>query len=217
MIRLTVAWVMNDIKPEKRWQAWIDESVSSAVARHWHPEHAAFLEHVDMDGKTMLDLPEGRLVMPGHAIETAWMLLEVAQKQNDANLRDTAIEIILSSLELGWDKECGGLRYLLNIDGSPTHPLEADLKLWWPHGEALYALLLAADLTGRADLLEWYERVHEYSFNAFPDREFGEWFGYLNRDGSPVFTAKANGWKGFFHLPRVLFRCVQQLDGKNNE
>ena len=39
-----------------------------------------------------------------------------------------------------------------------------------------------------------------------------EWLGYLNRDGSPVWSAKANGWKGFFHLPRILYRAYQLLD-----
>ena len=81
------------------------------------------------------------------------------------------------------------------------------MKLWWPHGETLYALLLAWSLTGRADLAAWYDTVHEYTFSHFPDPEFGEWFGYLNRDGSRVWTAKANGWKGLFHLPRILYRC----------
>ena len=79
----------------------------------------------------------------------------------------------------------------------------------WPnaHCETLYALLLAWNLTGRDDLAQWYEKVHQYTFSYFPDLKHGEWFGYLNRDGSRVWTAKANGWKGFFHLPRILYRC----------
>jgi len=50
-------------------------------------------------------------------------------------------------------------------------------------------------------------------FAHFPDRQYGEWYGYLNRDGSPTFTAKADGFKGFFHLPRVFLRCHQLLGG----
>ena len=101
---------------------------------------------------------------------------------------------------------------ITNFDWTPTHSLESDLKLWWPHGETLYALLLAWDLTGREDLAAWYEKVHDYTFSHFPDPEYGEWFGYLNRDGSRVWSAKANGWKGFFHLPRILYRAYQLLD-----
>ena len=104
---------------------------------------------------------------------------------------------------------------MTNVDWTPTHELEADLKLWWPHGEALYALLLSWLHTGREDLKAWYQKVHDYTFTHFPDKKYGEWYGYLNREGSPVWRAKANGWKGFFHVPRVLFRCYQLLNTKS--
>ena len=98
----------------------------------------------------------------------------------------TAVDIVLASLEHGWDQEYGGLNYVTNIDWTPTHELGANLKLWWPHCETLYALLLGWSLTGRQDLWQWYEKVHEYTFAHFPDPEYGEWYGYLDRDGKPV-------------------------------
>lgn len=211
MIRITVAWVFNEISPETRWEEDITLSVNSILEKHWKPELGLLLESVSPDGKALLDLPEGRMVHPGHAIESAWMLMEIARRRKDAALMKTAIDITLASLEFGWDQQYGGVRYLRNLDGTPTHPLEADLKLWWPHGETLYALLLAWAYTGRDDIRRWYEKVHHYTFSHFPDPEYGEWYGYLNRDGSPVFTAKANGWKGFFHVPRILLRGYQLL------
>ncbi len=125
----------------------------------------------------------------------------------------TAIAITVASLEKSWDDKYGGMRYLANLDGTPMFPPQADQKLWWPHAEALYALLLGWAATGRDDLATWYYRIHEYAFSHFPDCEFGEWYGYLNRDGSVMFTAKANGWKGFFHLPRVFLRNYLLLAG----
>ncbi|MCL5019284.1 MAG: AGE family epimerase/isomerase [Patescibacteria group bacterium] len=211
MIRITVVWVFNEILSDNRWEEDITLSVKSILEKHWKPELGALLESVSPEGKTLLDLPEGRMVHPGHAIESAWMLMEIARRRKDESLMKTAIDITLTSLEFGWDQQYGGVRYLRNLDGTPTHPLEADLKLWWPHGETLYALLLAWAYTGRDDIRKWYEKVHHYTFSHFPDPEYGEWFGYLNRDGSPVFTAKANGWKGFFHVPRILFRGYQLL------
>ena len=212
MCRITVAWVYNEVRPDPRFERDLAVSAESIVQRHWKPEIPALLENVALDGSPMLDLPEGRMAMPGHAIESAWMLMEIAKKCNDASLLKTAVEIVLASLEHGWDREYGGLRYVTNIDWTPTHELGANLKLWWPHCETLYALLLGWSLTGRDDLWQWYEKVHEYTFSRFPDPQHGEWFGYLDREGRPVWTAKANGWKGFFHLPRVLFRCYQLLD-----
>lgn len=211
MCRITVAWVFNELRPDPRFEIDLSRSVNSIIDRHWKPELGALLENVAMDGAPLLDLPEGRMFHPGHAIESAWMLMEIARRRGNRPLLDTAVDITLASLEHGWDTEAGGLRYITNIDWTPVHDLGADLKLWWAHCETLYALLLGWDLTGREDLERWYEKVHDYTFNNFPDPEHGEWFGYLNRDGSPVWTAKANGWKGCFHLPRVLYRAFQLL------
>ena len=211
MCRLTVAWVFNDLWPEQRFMDDITLSYQSILNRHWKADRKALLENVAMDGSPLLDLPEGRMFHPGHTIESAWMMMEVAHKWNHESLMVTAIDILNAALEQGWDVEYGGIRYITNIDGTPCHNLEADLKLWWPHSEALYALLLAWADTGLPEIQKWYERVHDFAFNYFPDPEYGEWYGYLNRDGSKVWTAKANGWKGFFHLPRALLRCYQLL------
>jgi N-acylglucosamine 2-epimerase len=47
------------------------------------------------------------------------------------------------------------------------------------------------------------------SFRHFLDREFGEWYGYLRRDGRVSVPLKGNTWKGPFHLPRMLWYCWQ--------
>ncbi len=145
-------------------------------------------------------------------MESAWMMLEFSDRDQDQLAIETSIDVILASLETGWDQEMGGIRYFMHVDGSPCHNIEADCKLWWPHAEALYATLLGWKLTDRRELATWYEKIHSYTFSHFPDEEHGEWYGYLNRDGSPIWTAKANGWKGFFHTPRVLYRVYQLLD-----
>ena len=81
-----------------------------------------------------------------------------------------------------------------------------------PEGSKDRARRQFASSTAADELWRWYERVHDYTFTHFPDPEHGEWYGYLDRDGRPAWTAKANGWKGFFHLPRALFRCYRLLD-----
>lgn len=211
MIRLTVAWVLNELRPEARWEADLTASAESVIGRHWKPELDALLENAAPDGSTMFDRPEGRLIHPGHAMETAWMLMEVARRRGDSPLMEAAVAITLSSLARGWDDEFGGVRYLVNVDQSPTYPAHADMKLWWVHAEAIYAALLGYVCTGNEQLGRWYERLHDYSFNHFCDAEHGEWYGTLNRDGTVVHTAKADGRKGFFHIPRFLFRSYQLL------
>jgi N-acylglucosamine 2-epimerase len=212
MCRITAAWVFNEIRPMPRFEEDLKLSADSIVRKHWKPELSALLENVAPDGAPLLDLAEGRMFHPGHAIESSWMLMEIARKRGDRQLLETAIDIVLAALEQGWDAEYGGLKYMTNIDWSPTHELGANLKLWWVHTETLYALLLGWSLTRRMELWQWYRKIHDYTFGHFPDPEFGEWFGYLDRDGRPVWTAKATAWKCFFHLPRALLRCHELLN-----
>lgn len=56
-----------------------------------------------------------------------------------------------------------------------------------------------------------HAQVHDWSFGHFPDREHGEWFGWLHRDGSLSSRAKGSMWKGPFHLPRCLWYCWRLL------
>ncbi|XP_073655075.1 N-acylglucosamine 2-epimerase isoform X3 [Tursiops truncatus] len=45
----------------------------------------------------------------------------------------------------------------------------------------------------------------------FRDPEYGEWFGYLNREGKIALTIKGGPFKGCFHVPRCLAMCEEML------
>lgn len=49
-----------------------------------------------------------------------------------------------------------------------------------------------------------YESLAQYGFSRFPDKKYGEWFGYLHYDGTLANLLKGNLVKGPFHLPRML-------------
>jgi len=95
------------------------------------------------------------------------------------------------------------------------NPSEHDMKLWWPHNEALYATLLAYHLTGAEKYEKWYEKLHEYVYARFPDTQHGDWFKYLHRDGTISSTVKGNRWAGPFHLPRMQYNCWKLLGEMN--
>jgi N-acylglucosamine 2-epimerase len=121
------------------------------------------------------------------------------------------------SLELGWDTEYGGIYYFKDVYNRPCEQLEYDMKLWWVHNEALIATLTAYALTNDEKYADWYEKLHEYIFSHFPDQEFGEWYGYLHRDGSVSHTQKGSLWKGPYHLLRCLMLCESILDALLNK
>jgi N-acylglucosamine 2-epimerase len=126
-------------------------------------------------------------------------------------MRALLLDSIEGALEFGWDREYGGLYYFMDVDGLPPLPLEANMKLWWPHTEAIYASALAYSLTSEQRFLTWLERVDAYAFAHFSDPAHGEWFGYCDRRGDLTNTAKGNNYKGCFHVPRMLLLSYQAL------
>jgi N-acylglucosamine 2-epimerase len=169
------------------------------------------LENVAPNGE-FSDSFEGRLLNPGHAIEAMWFVMDLAVRNKDQQLAQTAAERCLQMLEYGWDQKHGGIFYFLDSKGQPPQQLEWDQKLWWVHLETSIALLKAYRLTKKQDCWSWFEKVHQYTWSHFPDPEHGEWYAYLNRTGEVLLPLKGGKWKGCFHVPRGLWKCWQELE-----
>jgi N-acylglucosamine 2-epimerase len=210
MILLATTQELRRVDSNPLHEEVIDHALEEIANNFVKPEYQALFEVVGPNGEK-LDSPEGRCLNPGHAIETSWFMMTEALHRGDDGVMKKALDILNWSLERGWDNEHGGLFYFVDIEGKPTEQLEWDMKLWWPHTEALYALLLAFRITGDERYSEWYERVHAWSFRHFPDSQHGEWFGYLHRDGSLASRLKGSQWKGPFHLPRALLYGLKVL------
>jgi N-acylglucosamine 2-epimerase len=181
--------------------SFIDNAIDEVFSYFVKPEKKALFETVGINGELM-DSPEGRCINPGHAIETAWFILEEGRHRKDKGMIERALPIIDWSLERGWDDRYGGMFYFVDAEGKQPEQLEWDMKLWWVHNECIYATLLAYHLTGDRKYEDWFGKVLTWTLDHFPDREYGEWFGYLHRDGTVALDLKGSTWKGPFHLPR---------------
>jgi N-acylglucosamine 2-epimerase len=186
----------------------IDESLDQILRLHLDRERHAVFERVYPDGSHP-DCMEGRLLTPGHALETLWLVLNTAEQRGDRAMIDDVAPVMLWVAERGWDEQFGGFLYYQDYEGFPTEKLESSMKLWWVHVEALMAFLLAYRLTGEEVYESWFRKVHDWTWTHFPDHKDGEWFGYLNRRGEIELTLKGGKWKGFFHIPRALMNCSQ--------
>ncbi len=191
----------------------IEESIDEIRRDFLKKEFRCLLETVGPKGEFIDDF-DGRMINPGHSIEAGWFILREARlRGDDAELVRLGTTIIDWSLELGWDNQFGGLLYYRDARGlSPTEYWQ-DMKFWWPHNEAIIATLLAHQATGQAKYEQWHRRVHDWTYAHFPDREHGEWYGYLRRDGQVATPLKGNMWKGPFHLPRMQWYCWKLLEG----
>ncbi|CAF91264.1 unnamed protein product, partial [Tetraodon nigroviridis] len=182
------------------------------ILQHIQRNGTAVLENVSPEGA---ELPgcQGRLQNPGHALEAGWFLLQFSAEQGDQELQRTAIDKFLEvPFKDGWDKDHGGLFYFLDVDKLCPTQLEWNMKLWWPHCEALIAFLMAYRQTKKPELLQRFFQVYEYTFSHFPDCEGGEWFGYLSPEGKVALDFKGGPFKGFFHVPRCLHMCESILE-----
>jgi N-acylglucosamine 2-epimerase len=189
----------------------VDTCVRELFSLFLDAERGLLRENVSPDG-TPVDCFAGRLVNPGHGIEAMWFLMDIAERRGDADLVSRSVDVVLKTLEFGWDSEHDGIFYFRDIAGKPPEQLEWDQKLWWVHLETLVALAMGYRLTGRQECLTWFRKVHEYSWARFADPEYGEWFGYLNRQGEVLLPIKGGKWKGCFHTPRGLYMCMRQFE-----
>jgi len=187
------------------------DSYAARVMNHFvRPDREVLLEFLT-DKYEELPSNAGTFVMPGHAIESMWFVLHRARHRGDQPLARCAAEIIRWHLEKGWDPEYGGIFLGTDAEGHEPFLPHADKKLWWPHTEALYALLLAHHLTGENWCMEWYDKVHEWAFSHFPMPEVGEWRQRLTREGIPTTEVIALPVKDPFHLPRVAILIMRLL------
>lgn len=190
----------------------IDRYIDEIRRYHMHEELGTVLETVGPDGE-FLDHFDGRTLNPGHAIEASWFIMQEARERgNDPDLLRTGLTILDWMWERGWDQEHGGITYFVDVKGLPVQEYWHDMKFWWPQNETIIATLMAWRLTGDEKYARRHQLIHDWTYARFPDREHGEWFGYLHRDGRLSSTIKGNTYKGAFHVPRMELVCWKLME-----
>lgn len=218
MILINTASRIRAVIDDPALEQQIDASLAALQKYFIHPEFKALLEMVGPNGE-FIDTCNGRVINPGHCIETAWFILEEAKyRQWDKKLVDLALTILDWSWEWGWDKEFGGIINFRDCRNLPCQDYSQDMKFWWPQTEAIIATLYAYQATGDEKYLEMHKRISDWTYAHFPDKECGEWYGYLHRDGTVAQPAKGNIFKGPFHIPRMMIKsymlCNELLSKK---
>ena len=206
MILINVASVLKQVSDDPALDAQITESVDLIRKYFIHPEFKAVLETVGPNGE-FIDTLAGRVINPGHCIETSWFLMDVAVARGDKSLLKTALQILDWSWDWGWDKKYGGIISFKDCRNFPPQCYEQDMKFWWPQCETIIATAYAYKLTGDAKYMKWHKLASEWAWKHLKDRKFPEWYGYLHRDGTVAQPAKGNIFKGPFHIPRMLVKA----------
>ena len=215
MILLNVTSIMRDAdKGQYNYYNDIITKLIEEIKCFYKPEYKATFENINAkDNSVILDCASCRVINPGHDIECSWFLLEEGIKRNDKEIISFAKTMFDEAFRLGWDSEYGGITYFKDVLGLPVEAYEHDMKLWWPHNETVIASLMFYNYLGEEKYKEIFDKVSDYAFTHFSDREYGEWFGYLRRDGKPTEPpCKGHTYKGPFHVMRMLAKCIVLLE-----
>ena len=211
MILVHVALVLKQVSDDPALDRQIADSVHEIEHFLMHPEFRCILESVASDG-SLIDTCEGRIINPGHGIETAWFLMEAGRTYGDRHLEELGIRIFDWQYDWGWDNQYGGIINFRDCKGFPCQDYAQDMKFWWPQCETVIASLYAFRLTRDERYLEIWCKANEWMLQHFRDPDYGEWYGYLHRDGSVAQPAKGNLFKGPFHIPRMLIKSKLLCD-----
>lgn len=165
---------------------------------------------------------------PGHTLESIWFMIHSMQRTDHPEYYSIVqkLERIASyAIDKGWDDVYGGLFRFVHKDGGKPRGTEEgstlekliidtwDMKLWWPHSEALYTTLLLYDITGKIKWANTYAKMEDYVFATFPnyDKTIGEWIQIRNRQGEPMEKVVALPVKDPFHIIRNFILIIRLL------
>jgi mannobiose 2-epimerase len=155
--------------------------------------------------------PRSRKVSFGHDIEGSWLLVEAAEILGDPALltrvREAAVHIAQAVYTEALDGD-GGLLY----EGLDGHIHDSD-KHWWPQAEAVAGFLNAWQISGQQHFLDAALGCWAFIEKRIIDRQYGEWFWLVSRDGVPgAGYDKAGPWKCPYHNSRTCFEVMERLD-----
>ena len=147
---------------------------------------------------------------PGHDIEGSWLIVEAAEVQGDEQLlaRAQAVSVQMAAAVY---------RDGLDSDGAifnevTPHGVENTDRHWWVQAEGLVGFYNAYQLSGRADFAQEVDRLWQICETQFVDRQHGEWFKIVHRDGSPDRQhLKVGPWECPYHHSRACLEMLHRL------
>lgn len=112
-----------------------------------------------------------------------WFIMNLGVRLDDRALIDKAVKIALNTAEYG----CTRVQVFT----------DRSTRSWkWTRSPGSISELTIAMTEGYQpnfrlkECLEWFGKLHEYTWAHFKDTEHPEWFGYLNRRGEVLLPLK---------------------------
>lgn len=145
----------------------------------------------------------------GHNAEFGWLLMHALKvgKIDAKPYLENIKKAFYHSMENGIDWEYGGVYVEGSHSGGPTD-LE---KEFWQQAEMLIGMLDAYSVTKDEQFLKAYEQVHRFVFDKMINRNTGEWWPLMTREGEPIWRHMATNWKINYHNVRSMILSYEKL------
>jgi mannose/cellobiose epimerase-like protein (N-acyl-D-glucosamine 2-epimerase family) len=145
----------------------------------------------------------------GHNAEFAWLLIHALKilEIDKGNYLDLLIRIFDHTITNGIDQEYGGVY----VEGPHSGGVYDREKEFWQQAEVMIGTLDACLLTGEDKYWDAYRNVHRFVFDKVINRDAGEWYPLLSRQGDPIWTHMSHSWKVNYHSVRAVIQSIRRL------
>lgn len=211
---------MESLLAEEAWKQHIDNVLHEILYEFIDRRTDTLREYVLPEG-SFLNTPEGRRVNVGLTFQAASYLLDFYLKSTSSKnsppghstrkLAAQVVEWCLRLCEQAWDETTTGLNQYIDIKGQPSIYPDWQQKWAWVHLEATAALLKGFVFTRNLDSLKWFKRLHDYTFQYFPDAKHSGWHLAIDQYAQPILSLKSKPSLGCYSLIRCLAETAQVL------
>ncbi|QKZ11430.1 AGE family epimerase/isomerase [Spirosoma sp. KUDC1026] len=213
--QLKVTLEMKSLLAEDVWKEDVQQAMDTLLHTFLDRRTGLLRNYVLSDGG-FVNTPKGRRLNVGLICQTASYLLDLCKTdyQSVAANRKLATQVVdwcLHICELAWSESTGGLNTYVDFKNQPAPEIGTQYKWAWIQLEALSALIKGYTQTANQDCLKWFKRVHEYTFQHFPDVQHVGWHQVVDHNAQPALPTKATSDLGFYSQIKCLAETAQTL------
>lgn len=199
----------------------LDQCIHKSLYAFASDRYQKPFEYISISKEPLTEGP-GRVVDPGHTMESLWFSMEAGLELKNKDILKRAETVLDWVIDSCYDEAFGG--FFQNVDALCRMPeqdfwesdyagtlVRWDDKIWWVQAEGLYTLAMSALYNENERHFQYFIRQFEYVEKYFRDAAYGEWYSILHRDNSIYMDAKGFELKGPYHVPRSLMKLYMLL------
>lgn len=222
MVTLNTARQMQARWPDPQIAAILEESIEAVMRRHWNPDIGLNNEVLNFDGSRPRD--EATKCVPGHSLETLWMIAEEAARRRDDKLWELCAARIRRHIDVGWDHVYGALCGAVNVDAGgyvwpDENPMGTDLhfrftgeyqymKPMWALNEILVAALNIIERTGAEWARHYFDESQRLIDEKFSMKPHGQPGYMLFADRRMTYVPRTSRQDNYHPLRQLMLNIL---------